>query len=128
MHNFILSLMALSISSNLSYFSYLDNFNNYIREYNKHYNDSDYWYRYNIYETNMKHIIIRNTNLTSYKLGENNFTDMTREEFIHKYLNLKIETNQNVTSNYNLTNSSIPSSIDWRAEGLVTNVKDRTMW
>ena len=125
MYNLIIPFLTLSISSNLSYFSYLDNFNNYIREYNKHYNESDYWYRYNIYETNMKHINLRNTNLTTYKLGENNFTDMTREEFNHNYLNLKIEVNQSVISNYNLTNSSIPSSIDWRAEGLVTNVKDQ---
>lgn len=125
MYNLIFSLMSLSLSTNLSYFSYLDNFNNYIREYNKNYNESEYWYRYNIYETNMEHINLRNSNLTSYKLGENNFTDMTREEFNHKFLNFKIEVNQSVIPNYNLTNSTIPSSMDWRAEGLVTNIKNQ---
>ena len=125
MYNLILFYL-MSIGANLTYFSYLDNFNNYIHDYNKHYNVSEYWYRYNIYETNMKHINFRNTNLTTYKLGENNFTDMTTTEFNKKYLNLKIEVNQSVISNYNITNNTIPSSIDWRAEGLVTNVKDQS--
>ena len=117
----------MSISSNISYFSYLNNFNTYLETYHKHYNDSEYWYRYNIYETNMDYIKERNNNLTSYKLGENNFTDMSTTEFNNIYLRYKMEINQSVISNYNynFTNSSIPDNIDWRANGLVTNVKDQ---
>ena len=122
----LFSLFSLmSISSNISYFSYLNDFNTYLETYHKNYNDSEYWYRYNIYETNMDYIKERNTNLTSYKLGENNFTDMSTTEFNNIYLRYKMEINQSVISNYNFTNSSIPDNIDWRANGLVTNVKDQ---
>jgi len=111
--------------SSIDYFKYKSNFDNYLEHYNKHYNSSDYWYRYNIYEKNMDYILERNANLSSYKLGENNFTDMSTIEFNSIYLNHKIEINQSIISNYNYTNKSIPLNIDWRANGIVTNVKDQ---
>lgn len=123
MFYFIFSL--LSFSANITYFPSLDNFNNYLSYYNKNYNESEYWYRYSIYEKNMDYINRKNTILTSYQLGENNFTDMTNIEFNNIYLNHKININQSVISNYNLSNNSIPDSIDWRANGLVTNIKDQ---
>ena len=51
MFNFIFSL--LSFSANITYFPSLDNFNNYLSHYNKQYSDTEYWYRYTIYEKNM---------------------------------------------------------------------------
>ena len=92
----------------LGYFDNLDSFNSYLSRYNKHYNDSEYWYRYHIYDTDLEYIEQRNQNLIYYKLGINNFTDMTRDEFKRQYLNLNIMINQSVISNYNLTNSSVP--------------------
>ena len=118
-------ISLITISSNISYFTHLDNFNHYISNYNKHYNESEYWYRYHVYEKNMDYINQRNMNLTSYKLGENNFSDISIEEFNSIYLRYKMEVNQSVISNYNITNNSIPPSIDWRANGMVTNVKDQ---
>jgi cathepsin L len=115
----------LTISGNISYFTHLDNFNHYLETYDKHYNASEYWYRYHVYDKNMEYITERNMNLTSYKLGENNFTDMSIEEFNNIYLRYKMEVNQSVISNYNIINNSIPPSIDWRANGMVTNVKDQ---
>ena len=47
-------------------------------------------------------------NLIIYKLGENNFTDMS-DEFNSIYLRYKI--NRSVISNYNITNNS-PDNID----------------
>jgi len=116
---------AIISSINISYFKYKSNFDTYLDHYNKHYNDSDYWYRYNIYEKNMDYILERNNNLTSYKLGENNFTDMSTIEFNNKYLKYKMIINQSVVSNYNNSNKNLPNSIDWRSNGIVTNVKDQ---
>ena len=109
----------------LGYFENLDSYNSYLNKYNKHYNESEYWRRYHIYDQNLDYIEERNRNLTSYKLGINNFTDMTRQEFNHIYLNLRINVSQSVISNYNVTNSTNPPSVDWRANGLVTDVKDQ---
>ena len=121
----ILSLLNIISGININYFNHLDEYNKYLSNYNKDYNDSEYWYRYHIYDKNMDYINLRNQNLTSYKLGENNFTDISLNEFKQNYLNLKISVNQSVISNYNFTNKSIPENIDWRANGLVTNVKNQ---
>ena len=109
----------------LGYFENQDSYNSYLNKYNKHYNESEYWRRYHIYDRNLDYIEERNRNLTSYKLGINNFTDMTRQEFNDIYLNLRINVNNSIISNYNITNSSNPPSVDWRANGLVTDVKDQ---
>ena len=123
MNLFFVSTIISSI--NISYFKYKTNFDNYLVNYGKQYNNTEYWYRYNIYEKNMDYILERNNNLTSYKLGENNFTDISTIEFNSKYLKHKMIINQSVASNYNSSNKTLPISIDWRANGLVTNVKDQ---
>lgn len=121
----ILSLLNIISGVNITYFNHLDEYNKYLTKYNKHYNESEYWYRYHIYDKNMEYINLRNQELTSYKLGENNFTDISINEFKQIYLNLKISVNHSRISNYNFINKSIPNNIDWRANGLVTNVKNQ---
>ena len=50
---------------------------------------------------------------------------MTTNEFKSIYFNKILNTSNIRHSNYNYTNSSIPSSIDWRASGMVTDIKDQ---
>ena len=45
----------LVLGGNINYFNYLDDFNNYIEEYNKNYDLREFWYRYNIFETNLNY-------------------------------------------------------------------------
>ena len=100
----------------------------YERDYDRDYNESEYWIRYNIFNTNLNYIHDSNNNRNkTYKLGINNFTDMTFKEFKGIYLKLKINPySKNYTmSNYISKKDPIPSNIDWRADGLVTNVKDQ---
>ena len=114
-----------------SFFSYKEQFDSFIDGYNRNYNTSEYWYRYNIFEKNMEYINYSNIyKNNTYKLGVNNFTDMTFDEFSALYLNHKFDIsggskNDFLTSNFNDHNKPIPRSIDWRASGIVTNVKDQ---
>lgn len=101
-------------------------FRDYVKTYNKNYNFSEYNTRYHIFSNNYNYILYKN-NINNFTLGLNNFTDMSKSEFKTNYLNGLVLNNK---SNfdfvyYNRSNSSIPSSIDWRAAGLVTNVKDQ---
>ena len=62
----------------------------------------------------------------TYQLGINNFTDVSKEEF--KSIYLKGLQSKNIPSQkeyHKFDNSHIPHSIDWRADGLVTNIKDQ---
>ncbi len=118
-------ISLLSFSNGLNYFTEKESFDYYLHKYNKSYNNSEYWYRYNIYEKNVNYINERNLNLTTYKLGINNFTDMTSDEFSSIYLNKVLNTNNVIHSNYNYSNSTIPHSLDWRASNLVTDVKNQ---
>ena len=115
----------LVLGGNINYFNYLDDFNNYIEEYNKNYDLREFWYRYNIFETNLNYINKRNLELTDFKLGINNFTDLTTNEFNRIYLGTRLNINQSIISSYNMSNGSNPASVDWRASGLVTDIKNQ---
>ena len=105
-------------------------FNKFIEEYNRNYTKSEYLKRYEIFSENLNYINYVNKQNKTYKLGINNFTDITHEEFKYLYLSYNLNTNKlNRTSNYNYINNIIPQSIDWRANNMVTNVKDQeSMW
>jgi cathepsin L len=120
--------------------TYETEFNAYIIKYNKNYNqkknETEYLMRYKLFSENMEYIKYSNMNTTkTYKLGINNFTDMSKMEFNRKYLNIRInEThkqqhylkhNNHHHSQHNISNKTIPQSIDWRASGIVTDVKDQ---
>lgn len=124
--NFV--LFAL-LSSVLSLNPTLNNFNNYLHKYGKSYNSNEYKYRYEIFKDNVNYINDINSNeFYSYRLGINNFTDLTKNEFKSTYLlhNIDFSKDRNVqTINYNHHHHR-PLSIDWRAEGIVTPVKDQS--
>jgi C1A family cysteine protease len=54
----------------------------------------------------------------------NQFTDLTVEEFSAKYLGITDNSEEHI-SNQTFTNSTIPSSIDWRQQGKVTPIKNQ---
>ena len=118
--------ISSEIQTKIPYFTKLDEYNSFIRKFDRNYNSSEYWYRYHIFEKNMDYIGESNKKDKPYKLGVNNFTDMTLGEFKNVYLRLNISANSiSHKSNYRYIHKSIPQNIDWRAGGLVTNVKDQ---
>jgi cathepsin L len=109
---------------------YESEFEDYVKEYGKIYNNTEYMRRYEIFETNMDYIEQSNKDTRkTYKLGINNFTDISHEEFKKTYLNSKINpTEQHNDKFFNYATfpkHPIPDSIDWRASGIVTEVKNQ---
>lgn len=56
-------------------------------------------------------------------MAVNQFSDMTSEEFKATYLNLKVDAIPTNTVE-SLETVGLPSSVDWRTKGAVTDVKD----
>ena len=125
---FILQLLSSSYGD-----SELDRYREYTKYYNKNYNSTEFIYRFGIFSSNLEKISIFNQNRNNtYNLGINNFTDITSNEFNRLYLSEKHYFNLGSRSNkYNLHNPNfyknerIPVSIDWRAKGFVTDVKNQ---
>lgn len=94
--------------------------------------------RLNIFEKNVKFIESFNNNGTkSYKLGINEFADLTSEEFLRYYttkhgLNDKFSSTKSqqlsptTLSSLKYENlSDVPSDMDWRQSDVVTSIKDQ---
>ena len=100
-------------------------FRDYTKSYNKIYDQNEYNYRRTIFGENYNYILKKNNEI-NYTLGLNNYTDFARKEFNSIYLSGLVSSNNNYNFSYhNISNTSIPNSIDWRAAGIVTNVKDQ---
>lgn len=99
----------------------------YLELYPRDYSTKDFWSRLSIFTENNRHINLHNSNHSkSYKLGWNNFTDIEREEFKRLRLNTVMNVVPHKCNGYcHNVSHTIPDSIDWRAMGVVTNVKDQ---
>ena len=118
-----------SYSQGQMFYKHFDEFLNFTHNYNRTYEGTaEFWYRYNIFADNMDKIINHNSGNSTYRLGINKFADLTSKEFKSLYLSSipsKIESPSYKSYSYKFQNLNIPQSIDWRAEGLVTNVKNQ---
>jgi len=99
----------------------------YLQLYPRTYTTPDFWSHLSIFTTNNDYITKHNTNLTThYRLGWNNLTDMDPQDFRKTYLGFKMDTSPRPCTGYcHNTTNPIPNSIDWRAAGIVTNVKNQ---
>ncbi|XVF14628.1 hypothetical protein REPUB_Repub09cG0077500 [Reevesia pubescens] len=94
------------------------------------YNNKDEWIlRFGIYQSNSQFIDHINSQNLSFKLTDNQFADMTNDEFRSTYLGYKSrilsrDSNRLISfqheKSYNLS-----TSIDWREKGAVTPIKDQ---
>lgn len=99
----------------------------YLQDYPRHYSTPEFWKRLSIFTNNNHYIDNHNRNVSySYQLGWNNFTDMRPEEFRNARLNTLMKVIPHKCNGYchNITHN-IPDSIDWRANGVVTDIKDQ---
>ena len=127
----LLSVINLVTSYNINNredYNTLNKFNKFIKDYNKRYNSTEYKYRYNVFLKNIEHIERVNQENRGYELGLNKFADLTNTEFIGMYTGYKgKQTNHSklvqINKNHFLQNH--PDYVDWRASGLVTNIKDQ---
>lgn len=124
---FLLALSAPMMNFfNTTQYEY-STYKRYLEQYPRDYSTTDFWIKLSIFIENNRYINSHNKNLShSYQLGWNNFTDMDREEFSRARLGtlMKVEPHNCIGDCHNITHT-IPDSIDWRASGLVTGVKNQ---
>jgi cathepsin L len=114
------SITLVCISIMLSFHE----FNTFLRDCNKTYVDlNETYYRSQIYYSNLDYITEFNKLNRSYKLGMNCFGDLTFDEF--SKTQLMIPKKVNSTNITDIENSSLPSGVDWRSMGVVTDIKDQ---
>merc|ERR1719495_1238017 len=92
---------------------------------------SEELYRFEVFNTNLKKIMEHNEAGHSYKMGINEFSDLTQEEFESRHLGGYKGFNQHHATNVLSSraspkvNSNLPESVDWRDKGVVSPVKNQ---
>nr|QFG74498.1 MAG: papain family cysteine protease [Megaviridae environmental sample] len=120
---FLFSLASQNVFG--SDYRYLNDFNHFIKKYSKEYKtDNEYWSRYSQFESNVKHINTVNSKKLSYSLGINQYADLSFNEFNDLYLTPFRHNNKNYNVHKSM-NTYLPTSVDWRADNMVTDVKDQ---
>ncbi|CAK9221281.1 unnamed protein product [Sphagnum troendelagicum] len=85
-------------------------------------------HRFRIFKDNLRYINSHNVQQkTSYWLGLNNLADLTHEEFKARYFGILPPRVKRLrrTENFMYSKFHAPPSLDWRAKGAVTPVKDQ---
>ncbi|KAJ5076057.1 cathepsin l [Anaeramoeba ignava] len=97
-------------------------FNNFKTKFNKKYSVEEEAMRFKIFQTNLKTIQEHNAGDYSYKMGINQFTDLTNKEYQQKYLS-PIQYEVEPMPEENIKN--IGGGFNWVDHGAVTPVKDQ---
>ncbi|XP_070037337.1 cysteine proteinase 3 [Nicotiana tomentosiformis] len=81
--------------------------------------------RFEVFLNNLKMIRSHNKKGLSYKLGVNEFTDLTWDEFRRDRLGAAQNCSATTKGNVKLTNAVLPETKDWREDGIVSPVKNQ---
>jgi C1A family cysteine protease len=131
-YTFICATLIVLASAGLTEEDYENLFVEYMNEYSKTYSHDDFFSRFKIFKANVDHINDVNSQELSYKLGINQFTDLTPEEWQATYLTgynhveRDYARSQNApSSNGLLGRTQLAEELDWVAKGAVTPVKNQ---
>jgi cathepsin L len=104
-------------------------FEQWVKEHSKVYDEQEVLYRFRIFQQNHDFVQQFNSEGHSYRVGLNKFADLTNTEFLEKYTGLHRPLVQQVTEPENLfqydSTQAVPTSADWRSNGIVTPVKNQ---
>ena len=121
----LVALLALTFCIDKSERNTFQEFQKFLIKYNKKYNTiAEYFLRYNVFKKNLKRF---SQNKASYKMGINQFTDLTPTEFRKGYLNLDMKLLNKINYKKVSVNSKndAPESWNWVDEGVFGPVKDQ---
>ena len=103
-------------------------FDQFLKDFDKDYDDVEKQARFGAFADNFDYISRENAKGHSYKLGLNEFSDMTLDEFKMSKLGLNLPGSKwgslKSLGTHKPGNSSAPSSVDWRSKA-VTPVKNQ---
>ena len=104
-------------------------FESWLVEYGKSYNAlGEKERRFEIFKDNLRFVDEHNADVNrSYRVGLNQFSDLTMEEYQSIYLGTKFDLEgTNVSDRYEpRVGDQLPDSVDWREKGAVLSVKNQ---
>lgn len=106
----------------LLYFYYFFQF---IKDFDKSYDQSTFLYRFPIFMENVQYIETMNQQVDSpFRLHINQYADLSKEEFVKYFTGSNFSSG--ACAQYKSTNvTDIPDSVDWRTKNIITPVKDQ---
>jgi C1A family cysteine protease len=100
-------------------------FQSYMSRFSKSYSESDYSSRFLKFRENQAYVRKFNSMQSDVTLAVNKFADMSFEEFSSKYLKTKDLSETSHIPRPELSLEAINATVDWRTEGVLTEVKNQ---
>lgn len=126
----VLLLVAALLTAGWLFSLQVDSKDDYLewkKQYGVQWNGEEDSYRRLIFTKNVAAIEMHNLDTTqTYKMGVNQFTGLTEEEFVSYYLNpLRASENRAIVEREETTTNKLGQDIDWTSKGIVTPIKNQ---
>jgi len=122
----VVLLCVLATALALPKVDYENAFVNFVEQFNKDYETTQFFHRFNIFKAKVDEINAWNAGNNSYTMGINEFSDLTWDEFQQTMLGFIAPAEDNTPLwEGQFSNRAPPNDVDWRQKGGVTPVKNQ---